>query len=272
MMVPPESEEAIQALVAGTSGSVALGAPLIPEAEALRDDSRLDMPLMRDTAVQESVEMGVSGNSIVTDPMCVTYAWSGSMVDITFASCTMEATGEPLNGAMQLAVSFAPTEMRMTFTALTIGDLGLDGTVGVRTGGNCPTGMDTCLDCRDTDTTCMQMREPQQTIYADITISLEDTFSLTVADGTVSNDATGSTLSATGSIDSSTLNGSYAATSLHWNMMECLPSSGQIVYTPEGGTAVTLTFLPTTPATGEVDVNYGTFHVGTQALFAPCGM
>lgn len=271
-MVPPETQPALVALITGTSGSVALGAPLLPEAEALRDDTRVDQPLMRDTAAQESVEMGVSGNSIVTDPMCVAYVWSGLMVDITFTSCTLEATGESLTGAMQLAVSFAPTEMRMTFTDLMVGDLGLDGWVAVRTGGNCPTGMDTCLDCRDTDPTCTRMREPQQTLLADITISLAETFAIDIVDGTISHDATGSTLNATGTVDGTTLDGAYTATALFWATGACLPSSGTVVYTPEGGTPISIGFTSATPATGEVEVTIAPFPTTTQALFTPCGM
>jgi len=270
--VPPEAQSALVALVGGTGGAVALGAPLLPQAEALRDDSRLDSPLMRDDAARESVVAGVSGMSVVTDPMCVTYTWSGLSVNIAFASCTLEATGLPLDGMLGLAVSFAPIEIRMTFAALQVGDLSLDGMVGIRTGGGCPMGMDTCLNCRDTDPTCMEMRAPQQTIFADLTVSLTEDFTITIMDGTVTHDAAGSAVSGIGMVTGGSLAGTFDAMALQWAMGQCLPSSGTLVYTPPTGAPITVTFLSTTPETGAVEVTLPPFPTTTQVLFTPCAM
>lgn len=115
---PPASTEPLaSAVTEGTAIAVALATPLFADGDRLRQE--------RDTATegraQELVENGVAGNSIVTSSGCVSFAWSGLSATITFAGCTMEATGLPLDGTMTLGATIDPTSFEMSFAPLTIG-------------------------------------------------------------------------------------------------------------------------------------------------------
>lgn len=263
--VSPEDAVALELVVRGLAASAALAGPLVDEGEMLRDDSRLDMPGMREDTARERVESGVSGNSIVTDETCVTYDWSGLMVTITFASCMMEATGEPLEGALTLAVGLFPTRFTMTFTDLQVGTLGLDGEVGLLLGGRCREGDDGCAGCPDSDPECTSMRENQQTLTADLTLESGASASLVIEDMQVVHGTTGTELDGTAEVTSTMSSGTLTATDVHWNPMECLPSSGSVTYGP-----TTIELQATTPTTGNVLVTVPPFPTVETMLFEPC--
>lgn len=268
--LPPQVSEALGAVVQGLAAATGLTAPLVPSGERLRD-MPLATPADRDMAAQTSVEDGVAGNSIVTEPMCVAFSWAGLTVTATFTSCVMEATGEVLDGSISLTVSFTPTTYTLAFTALTIGDLGLDGELNLRLGGGCIGADAVCAACRDVDTTCMMMRAPQRTVFGDITVSLGTEFALSLEELRLDTDAAGTTVNGTGAVTSTAASGSFTATDLHIAMGQCLPTSGTLLFTPATGLPATIGFLPTTPTDGIVNVTMPPFPTVPMMLFMPCG-
>ena len=269
-MVSDDDAVAIDLALQALAASAALAGPLVPEGEMLRDDSRLDSPDMREDTARERVESGVSGNSIVTDETCVGYAWAGLMVTITFTDCVMEATGEPLTGMLTLGVALFPTQFNMTFTDLQIGALGLDGNVSLLLGGGCREGDGGCAPCRDVDPECAEMRANQQTLSADLTIESGTTATLAIEGmEIVYESGTGATVNGTAEITSPTSSGTLTGTDVHWNPMECLPSSGTLTYDSTGPTT-TVEFQATTPTTGNVLVTIPPFPQVETMLFEAC--
>jgi hypothetical protein len=269
-MLGPEEEALLGALFEGSSAAAAIGAPLVPAGEQLRDDTRVDMAGTREGAARDRVEEGISGNSVVTDPACTTYAWSGLMVTATFDMCVLELTMLPLDGSITLGVSFFPTEFQAAFGALTVGDLSLDGTIGVRTGGNCRAGSDACSLCPDTDPECAEMRENQQTLWANLVLMSGEMYALALDDVTATSDAAATTVTGGGSISSSTASATFTATSLRWATGDCLPTSGTVLVTPAGGTAITVEPTATTPSTGIVNVTIPPFPAVPVMITSPC--
>ncbi|NIS33397.1 MAG: hypothetical protein GWN73_23930, partial [Actinobacteria bacterium] len=270
----PSSADAVRALTRGAGAAAALVGPLLTETEALRDDARAETSGdTRRTAVRERIERAVAGESIVTDGTCVTFDWMllALRVTITFSGCVMEATGEPLDGALTLDVNVGPTEVILTFDSLVIADVGIDGEVGLRVGGTCTEGDPDCTPCADGDEACAEMQMNQQTIWADITFVLDgESVNVMLSDVTIAHDTTGTTIGGTGTISSPTFDGSFVATDVKWEPMECLPSSGTVLYTPTGGTPVTVTLLATTPDDGIVEVEIPPFPAVPYELFPPC--
>jgi len=263
--VPPGTNEAIVATVEVVSAAMALGAPLATDGAALRDDSTAARPGdARNTAAQTRVEDGVSGHSIVTDPMCVAFAWDFASepisVTVTFSSCTLEASGESLDGAITIGVRFGPTELVMSFDALHIGLLSFDGSVSVRLGGRC--GPDTgggCVVCGDADPACMATQANQQTLVANVMVETGGVFTITLDETTLTTDATGTTLSGGGSITSGSYSGDFTLNDTFIAMGDCLPSMGSVDLDDGGGLMVTYTFLATSPTDGSVYVQVNGF-------------
>ena len=262
--LPTEAAETLGAAAPALAIATALTAPLVPSAQGLRDGAPgLDGP-GRDARARRDLEAGVSGMSVVEPPTCASYAWMGSEVDVTFTGCTLEATGESLDGSIHAAVSFFPTRFALTFTDLRVGATEVDGMVTLNVGGRCA-GTDLgCTPCMGTDLECMAMAEEQTSITGSVTITSGGTTVLALDDVTVTSDPTGVTANGTFTIDGT----SVTASSLHWATGECLPSSGTAMLpTPP----TTITFLPTTPADGTVQVQVGSFPAFPQMLFMPCG-
>jgi len=265
----PEAESATAAVVRGLGAAQALTGPLVGDGENLRDDSsRRDLG---EGDVQTRVEDSVSGSSIVTDAACTTYAWTELTATITFTDCVLEATGETLDGIVELTVTLYPTTFQATLTSLVVGDLTMDGTVQLVLGGRCREGDASCTPCRDGDATCARMREEQRTLLVDVSFTYdgEDT-SLAVDSLGVEADATGATLSGNGSVTTTSADATFTASMLHWNQGECLPSSGTLTY-DDGTLAATITFLPTTPDDGVVQVQVGMLPPFEEMLLPPCG-
>lgn len=256
----PAPSEAMIAVSTGISAAAALAAPMVQDAEQLRDTPDALPGAAREGATRTRVEDGVAGNSIVTDPACVTFDWTAIRelrVTITFASCTLEATGEPLDGMLSMQVLFGPSRVAMEFTALTIGTIDIDGSLELAVGGVCRVGDTTCVRCADADTTCMAAQANQRTLNADLTVSSGAGFAITLDAVQIDADATGRTINGAGTIASTAFTGTFTATDVFANTGDCLASGGSVDL-DDGrvwlGVPVitTMTFLPTTPADGEV--------------------
>jgi len=170
---------------------------------------------------------------------------------------TLEATGEPLDGTLSLQVLFGPSRVVMEFAALTIGAIDIDGSLELIVGGACREGDTTCVRCADTDTTCMATQANQRTLNADLTVSSGESFAITLDAVQIDADAAGRTINGAGTIASSAFDGTFTANDVFASAGDCLPSGGSVDL-DDGrvwfGVPVitTMTFLPTTPADGEV--------------------
>ncbi len=259
----PEAAASLETASFALSIATALSAPLVPQAEGLRDDGgRLDGP-GREARTRSDVEAGVSGMSVVTPESCASYVWSGLSVMATFAGCTLESTGESIDGDLAIAVQFFPSRIALTFTDLTVGATSVTGMLSLNVGGACGGADLGCMPCRDTDAECMAAAETQSTLTGSLTVTSSGTTVLDVADVTVTSDTTGITASGELSIDGAAI----TADALHWAAGSCLPSSGTATLT---SSMTTITFLSTTPADGIVEVRIGALPPFSQALFTPC--
>ena len=202
--VPPESAMAAATIVRGLGASVALTAPLVASGEQLRDVTSRMAADSRGAQAQANVENGVAGDSIVTNGGCVTFEWPELLrASVVFDECELEATGERLDGALSITVTFFPTTLTVAFTALTVGVSSLDGSVALALGGECPAGQTGCSQCGDGDPACAAERMPQQTISANLTVVGESTM-LTLEELQLVTSATGASLSGSGVFSSLT--------------------------------------------------------------------
>ncbi|MCC7543061.1 MAG: hypothetical protein IT379_42990 [Deltaproteobacteria bacterium] len=267
-----ETTMATAALVRAVGTAVAIAGPLVADGEALRDGpTGLDS---RETTTRDRIENGVSGNSVVTDPACTTFDWSGLSVTVTFAGCVLEATGESLDGSVRLRVAFAPTAIGISFEALTVGSSSIDGTLELLLGGSCAAGDPTCTQCRDVDATCMARTQAQRTLQGDVTVAAAGGAPVSVSlTATVEHDASGTRATGSGTLESSALDGSFTATDLLWAMGDCLPSSGTLVL-DDGSSSLTnpatVGFLAVTPTDGTVSLRLGALPAAEVMLLEPC--
>lgn len=243
----PESAAPFAAAFSQGAGSaVALGAPLVTHGTDLEG---------RDAAGEDdahtAVENGVSRDSVVTDPACVAYSWAGLSVTITFTDCVLETTGQSLDGALTLAVELAPVVFTLTFDSLAIDADTTDGTIALSWTG--PDG------------------SPGVGFDVDLTYTTAGAAShIVLQDFTVIADATSAVIAGSGSLQSGAIDASFDATDVTWTTGNCHPTSGSVEYEDGGAWPVTITFLPTTPADGIVEVQVGPFPSAPVALLSAC--
>lgn len=240
--VPASSESLADVFVRGASSTVALGGPLYGGGDTLYQER----DTADDTRAHQIVEDAVATNSIVTDGMCVTFDWAGLSATITFTSCVLEATGQPLDGALTFTVTINPTSFALDFAALTLGDNTTDGNVTVSFTGDGMLG-------RTTD--------------ADLTFTTpEGATHFTLADGRLTVAASSITLNGAGTITTGSVDGSYDVASVLWAQGDKCPSGGSVTLDEASSPAVKVTFLPTTPADGNVEYKVGNFPAVVQPL------
>jgi hypothetical protein len=259
----PADREALLTLTTGLGIATSMAAPLIADGEMLRDEGGRVVGATRESMTQTRMESAISGSSVVTPATCATYAWSGLMVSATFSGCTFELTGMSIDGAVSITVAYFPLRIVATFTALTIGDLTVDGDLTLNLGGACRTGDMGCTACADTDPMCAEERTEQRTLSGSLSLTSGTTTVLAIESLTLSADTVGATASGEVTLGTTAM----TATDLHWAWGDCLPTSGTLAI-PSAST--TLTFLATTPATGSVQVQVGTLDLGEQVLFMAC--
>lgn len=254
--------ETVEAATVSLAYAAALTAPLIPDAQMLRDNGGVLDGVAREMMTQMRVENGVSGNSVVTDASCVTFVWGGLSATVTFNNCILEETGEPLSGSISLAVSFHPSEFVLTLSDLTSGSRTLSGNLTLNVGGACSDQDKNCSACPDTDPSCEARRQNQSTLSGNLTVMEGGSTTVTIESLTLARNATGTTVSGTVASSSSSL----TASNIRFEQGDCLPSSGTL--TLDGN--ITVEFVSTTPSTGTVNITVPPFPTIPQMLFEAC--
>ena len=236
------AEPLASAVIEATAASIAMAGPLYLGGDQLHQQ--------KDTAgedvAQDLVEDAVATNSIVTDGGCVTFDWSGLSASITFTNCTLEATGLPLDGGLSFAVTINPTAFALDLDQLTVGPSTVDGSVAVNFTGDGMLGRTTSADITLTDGA--------------------STTHFTLEDGRLDVGERSISARGTGTITTGAIDAAYDADDVTWLQGDKCPSSGTIMLEQVGLPAITLTFLPTTPTDGAVEVKVGSFPSGTEVL------
>jgi hypothetical protein len=241
----PHAREVVQVTTTGIGVAAALGTPLAETAEGLHRD-RPDQAETR-----RRVEQGVAGDSIVTVPSCVAFAWSELAATLTFTDCVAELNGLTLDGAVGLAVATEPeASITITLTALQVNGATFTGTVVVGWVGS--PGSPGVLAEADLQFTSAD---------GAATVTLEAIRAL-VTPASV-------TIGGTGHLQTDSLDMDFTLDGLTWQVGDCLPSGGTLTY-QDGPVTVVVTFLPTTPETGAVQVKVGPLPAEEVALLEPC--
>ncbi len=234
----PLASEAVEA----TAATISLAAPLFLGGDQLRQEQ----DSADDNRAQDLVEDAVATNSIVTEAACVTFDWSGLTASITFTDCTLEATGLPLDGGITFTVTINPTSFALDFEQLTMGPSTVDGSVAVSFTGDGMLG---------------------RTTTADLTLSDgAETTHFTLTGGRLDVEAGSVSANGSGTISTSALDAAYEVDDVSWAQGDRCPSGGTLALDQEGLPNVTVTFLPTTPSDGAVEVQIGSFPSFTEVL------
>lgn len=250
---PEEVAQVVGTTIAEAGGAMAsISAGFNTTGEGLGADGMSELggdqqPDPTEEETKGNVENDVTG-SMVTNPECVSLVWAGLSATITFDNCVFSATGLPVNGSLSLAVSLIPARLSLTFDNLTIGDDTFYGTVGIFIAGTEP---DLVLG-----------------IDADMSYSGAST-TLVVDDLLVTGSTAGVNISGNGSVVSPAVNATISAGDVNFSAGDCLPSRGSVSFA-DGNASGIITFLPTTPSTGDVRLEIPPFAPTTVAMFPPC--
>jgi len=243
--IPASTGAATSALTTGGGAAVALGAPSSLELAKLKSQ----LSKVTEAAARTSLEKGLAGAAAVKTPSCATVKWSGNLSGtVTFKDCTTRQGGKKLNGTVGVAVTLPP---KLGFT-LTLTQLEVDGTAVSGTLTVTPSGA------------------AGATVTGNLAYSSADgATSVSFSSLSMSITPAAVTLSGSGAIKSASLDSTFTASNITWKSSDCLPTSGSVTYT-DGGATVVVTFLATTPQTGEVQVQVGSLPARTVALLPPC--
>ncbi len=243
--VPASAAAVAEAFSAGGGAAVGLGAPFVGDGEDLNG---------RDGAGEadgrNATENAISGNSVVTDPACVAYAWAGLSVTVTFTGCVLEMTGDSLDGVVALGVTLNPAAFTMTLDGLAIGGDSFDGSASL---------------------TWTDGAGPSPALDVDLTYTSGGSSThLVLQDVAVEATATSASVSGSGTLETGGVSATLTLDAVTWQTGECHPTSGSLTYEDGGPFPVTITFLPTTPADGIVEVQVNGFPSAPVELLAPC--
>ncbi len=242
----PDAEAIAAGAVRGLADVVALAAPMRGDGATLHEQ--------RDGAneqdAQTLVEHAVARDSVVVDGGCTTFAWDGLSVSITFASCTAEETGVPLDGTVTLAVSINPTTFTFTFTDLTIDATMVDGSVSLSVSGGGDLGGGVA----------------RTSVSADLAI---DDVHLVLTDLTIAGSAAAYTLSGAGTIQTPSVDADLTLSDVAWSTGDCRPSGGSIGF-DSASVSGTMEFTATTPEDGIVWITVAPWPAYEYVL-PPCG-
>ncbi len=241
--VPASARSLANSAEVGLAAVVGLGAPLSGEAvKIFKEQSTLG-----DAAAKKQLASAL-GADVVKSSACFTINWSGLTANINFKSCTLRATGEVIDGGCILALKIKPkTQLAATFNHLKIGGRELNGSIKVDIGG----GFKPVLTSNVAFTT-----DGGAAAVTTQALSVSFSSTSTVVNGQLN-------------AESAQYDSVLTAKELTWKPGQCLPSSGTLTY-QEGGESIVLTFLSSTPATGEVSLQVGALPPVTAALLTPC--
>ena len=238
----PSAEPLASAVVEATAAAIAMAGPLYIGGDQLHQEQ----DSADEDRAQNLVEDAVATNSIVTDGTCVAFDWMGLTCEITFTECTLEATGLPLDGGLTFTVTITPTAFVLDLDQLTLGPSTADGSVAVNFTGDGMLG---------------------RTTSADLTLSTGAAMThFTLEGGRLNVDPGMISARGSGTITTGALDAAYDADAVTWVQGDKCPSSGTIELAQEGLPTMTVTFLPTTPDDGAVEVTVGNFPSVSEVL------
>jgi hypothetical protein len=246
--ISPDGAQAFADLVRALELATAASAPMADDAMMLRGDLT-----PTDGEGQDRGAMGFSGGSVVTPSSCAAYSWTGLTASVVLTGCTLESTGTSISGTITIEVSFRPGSFRLSFTSLMVDTSSFDGFVQITSGG--------------TDVRPMPVVDLMLAYSSPMGLGSVSATGLTVSGDSMTGISVSGTLSFTNGGSST----SVVATDVFWAPMECNPSRGTLAV--DGAPfplPATITFLPTTPTTGEVTVSMPPFPDSTLALLPPC--
>ncbi len=227
----PESlSEVVLGFTEGASVAADFTSGLKGDGDQLQGEMR-DGPVANDRA-QGAFENGVSGNSVVDEPTCVTYTWGeGLQVVVVFDGCVAEQSGETIDGTLQATLAFRPVTFGLVLEDLAVGATTFNGTLDLAFGDNGGVNADLQFDTAEGSTALT---------LSNLTIALPEGGGVAFnGSGTVTNTKTTS----------------FDVDQVAFATGDCLPSSGTLSF-EDGGNPVTATFLPTTPTAGTVLVTW----------------
>lgn len=232
-----------QAATTATGAAAELAAPLAPQVAQLEQLKAQ----VSESQARQYVEAGITGEGGVQNPTCVRFNWTGGLSGgATFTGCTLEG-GQTLDGTVALAIKLRPqVSVTLTLTQLMVGGDTLSGAMVI------------------------SGRKDAATITATLSFTSADgKTQVSLSNVTVTTTASTVTLSGSGTIKSDAIDTAFTASSLVWQRGDCLPSAGSLTYT-QGGQTVTVTFLPVTPGTGQVQLQVGSLPAKQVALLPAC--
>jgi hypothetical protein len=230
--------QALTASVVDTGGVIARMAAVLEAALRERDGD--------DAAMRTRVRTAVA--ALVQSAQCMSLDWSLRSVTVHFDECTIPSTDERLDGSLTVRIRLADPSVIVTMNELTLGDDVFDGSVTAA-----PRGLDGAL---------------QLGVDAELT-AVGPATTLVGRDLGLVLDVQGVTLSGEGEVISASLDGSATMTAVHWDLFDCLPSSGSVTFV-DGDVSGVMTFLASTPETGEVELGLDRLPATTIALFPSC--
>lgn len=245
---PPPDEHEQSAAVARevgrafvhTGGAVATLA--VPLARALEDDGTKSA----DGPIRQKVEAALA--QLVAATECLSLDWALLQATVHFDQCSIPQTSKTLDGSVTVLVRPLKLEVFITTDELTLGDDTFYGSM----------------------TASLQGPITAPAVNVDFDVTHENSATtLVVTDFRISGDLRAITLAGTGAVVSPTVDATATAEAIGWNTNECLPSSGTIAYT-QGALTGTITFLPTTPTTGEVHLDVPPLPTQTIPMFPAC--
>ncbi len=217
--------------------------------------TKLSAPL---TAALQGGDAGVAGTArdrieaairtLATSAGCLSLDWAMTTVTVRFDHCRIPETDELLDGSLSLRVRVVDPAVVVTTDRLAIGDEVFHGTV----------------------TAYPKPPLSALTLGVDADLTREDPLATVRVSGlTVAATAEGVTVAGSGNVITDRLDADITMNQLHWELGDCLPSSGSLSFV-DGSLSGVITFLPTTPATGEVRLRIAPFPASTTKLFPAC--
>lgn len=239
---PPTSEEVATEVGDAVARSVDVVAALeAPMAAALEEDGTNAATGLR-ARIEDALAL------LVVDPACISASWVLNTATVRFADCELVSSGAPLDGAISLRVRPLVPSVVVTMDALTLGQDSVAGSITAR-----PVGA-----------------------LADLTFAVDVDLTFAGAERSLAFAGTGTaggqdgvTISGTGSVVAPELVADATVDAVHWDHATCLPSSGEVELVTEAVHGF-ITFLPTTPETGEVLLRFPPLPAAPFGMFQPC--
>ncbi len=193
------------------------------------------------------IEAAISALVAVRD--CVSLRWTLAAATVQFSDCRIPSTEQRLDGSLSVRVRPLDRSVELTLDDLTLGPDAFDGSMTFYVTG--PIGA--------------------LAFFVDANLTVANGPTSFVVEGLhLDVGIDGVALTGEGDVMSPTVDASATADQLHWILGDCLPSSGTVSF-DDGRVRGDITFLPATPATGEVELRVGNLPPVTIDVFPTCG-